>query len=438
MRYRIQKSMFLVLAITLFLSLLLVAGVIYQESLSTMKREVSRETGYLAEALNLLGDSYEEDITKFSKDSRVTLISSQGVVLYDSLENANAMGDHSSRKEFQDAVENGRGDSLRMSDTMGKHTYYYAIRLEDGNVIRIAESIDTLFPIMMRILPYLLLIAGGMLILAWLLGQYETNKIIRPINELDIEHPMENTIYPELTPLLERIENQKKENSAAEQIRREFSANVSHELKTPLTSISGYAEIMKNGMVREADIPVFSERIYKEASRLISLVEDIIKISKLDENVVGLDMEEVDLYTMTKEICHRLAPQAERKKVCVQMSGEPVLVKGIRQILDEMLYNIIENGIKYNKDNGNVDIWVGNTIFGPKVSVADTGIGVPEEEKDRIFERFYRVDKSHSGETKGTGLGLSIVKHGALLHNVKITVNSEVGEGTKVTLQFPQ
>lgn len=438
MRYRIQKSMFLVLAITLFLSLLLVAGVIYQESLSTMKREVSRQTGYLAEALNLLGDSYEEDITKFSKDSRVTLISSQGVVLYDSLENANAMGDHSSRKEFQDAVENGRGDSLRMSDTMGKHTYYYAIRLEDGNVIRIAESIDTLFPIMMRILPYLLLIAGGMLILAWLLGQYETNKIIRPINELDIEHPMENTIYPELTPLLERIENQKKENSAAEQIRREFSANVSHELKTPLTSISGYAEIMKNGMVREADIPVFSERIYKEASRLISLVEDIIKISKLDENVVGLDMEEVDLYTMTKEICHRLAPQAERKKVCVQMSGEPVLVKGIRQILDEMLYNIIENGIKYNKDNGNVDIWVGNTIFGPKVSVADTGIGVPEEEKDRIFERFYRVDKSHSGETKGTGLGLSIVKHGALLHNVKITVNSEVGEGTKVTLQFPQ
>ena len=219
-------------------------------------------------------------------------------------------------------------------------------------------------------------------------------------------------------------------------MRKEFSANVSHELKTPLTSISGYAEIIMNGMVRPADIPLFSERIYKEARRLITLVEDIIKLSKLDEESVELEKEEVDLYDLTREIVSRLAPQAAQKNIHMEVTGEPVIYKGIRQILDEMVYNICENAIKYNNDNGRVTVWVGSTLSGPKISVADTGIGIPKEHQERIFERFYRVDKSHSKERGGTGLGLSIVKHGAILHGAKVNVESDEGKGTRMEILF--
>ena len=220
--------------------------------------------------------------------------------------------------------------------------------------------------------------------------------------------------------------------------REEFVANVSHELKTPLTSISGYAEIMMNGLVRAEDIPGFSKRIYKEARRLITLVEDIIKLSKLDEESVELEKEDVELYELTREIVSRLSPQCSEKKISVALSGEPVFCHGIRQILDEMIYNITENAIKYNRDGGSVSVWVGNTLDGPKISVSDTGIGIPEEHQERIFERFYRVDKSHSKERGGTGLGLSIVKHGAILHGAKVTVSSEPGKGTKIEIRFPK
>ena len=226
------------------------------------------------------------------------------------------------------------------------------------------------------------------------------------------------------------------EREEREDLRREFSANVSHELKTPLTSISGYAEIMKNGLVKPEDMKGFAERIYNEARRLITLVEDIIKLSKLDEGNVQLEKEEVDLYKLTREILTRLSPQAAKRKVHVEVTGEPVEYVGIRQILDEMIYNICENAIKYNKEGGKLTVWVGNTLQGKKVCVTDTGIGIPENETDRIFERFYRVDKSHSKETGGTGLGLSIVKHGAMLHGAKIHVDSKLGEGTKIELIF--
>ena len=221
-------------------------------------------------------------------------------------------------------------------------------------------------------------------------------------------------------------------------MRKEFSANVSHELKTPLTSISGYAEIMKNGMVRPQDMSAFSERIYKEARRLITLVEDIIKLSKLDEESVEIEKTEVDLFELCREIVSRLAPQAAGKKVRLAVTGEPVKYFGIRQILDEMIYNICENAIKYNVEGGYVDVWAGNTLEGPKVAVTDTGIGIPKEHQERIFERFYRVDKSHSKETGGTGLGLSIVKHGALLHGAHVTVSSTEGKGTRMEIKFPR
>ena len=274
--------------------------------------------------------------------------------------------------------------------------------------------------------------------LALFLANWQTKRLMEPVMHLDLEHPLDNVIYPEMVPLLEVIDRQNKEKEAVANMRKEFSANVSHELKTPLTSISGYAEIMMNGLVRAEDIPGFSKRIYKEARRLITLVEDIIKLSKLDEESVELEKEDVELYELTREIVSRLSPQCSEKKISVALSGEPVFCHGIRQILDEMIYNITENAIKYNRDGGSVSVWVGNTLDGPKISVSDTGIGIPEEHQERIFERFYRVDKSHSKERGGTGLGLSIVKHGAILHGAKVTVSSEPGKGTKIEIRFPK
>lgn len=228
-------------------------------------------------------------------------------------------------------------------------------------------------------------------------------------------------------------------NRAEEEIvkmRKEFSANVSHELKTPLTSISGYAEIMKSGMVNREDMIVFSERIYKEASRMIALIDDIIKLSKLDEDSVEVEWQDVDLYALCEEIVERLTMSARKRDVQVELDGEPVVYYGVKQMLDEMIFNLCENAIKYNVPDGKVMLWVGNTPEGVKIIVQDTGIGIPKDQQERIFERFYRVDKSHSKETGGTGLGLSIVKHGAIFHHAQIRVDSEVGKGTKMEVIF--
>ena len=235
------------------------------------------------------------------------------------------------------------------------------------------------------------------------------------------------------------MENNGLPNRAEEEIvkmRKEFSANVSHELKTPLTSISGYAEIMKSGMVNREDMILFSERIYKEASRMIALIDDIIKLSKLDEDSMEVEWLDVDLYEFSQDIVERLNMSARKRSVQVELSGEPVVYFGVRQMLDEMIFNLCENAIKYNVPDGKVHLWVGNTPEGVKVIVEDTGIGIPEDQQERIFERFYRVDKSHSKESGGTGLGLSIVKHGAIFHHAQIKVESEIGKGTKMEVTF--
>ena len=325
---------------------------------------------------------------------------------------------------------------MRRSATVGKDMYYYALLLEDGSVLRVSKVADSLVSTAMALFPVMGTLAVLMVLFALLLARWQTARLIKPINALDLEQPLENEVYEELNPLLVAIDKQNKEKEAVSNMRKEFSANVSHELKTPLTSISGYAEIMKNGMVRPDDMPLFSERIYKEARRLITLVEDIIKLSKLDEESVELEKEDVNLYDLTREIISRLSPQASQKDVRMELSGEPVYYNGIRQILDEMIYNVCENAVKYNNEGGRVTVWVGNTLDGPKVSVSDNGIGIPKEHQERIFERFYRVDKSHSKERGGTGLGLSIVKHGALLHGAKVNVESEPGKGTKIEMMF--
>lgn len=438
MRKRIQRSMMLILAVTLVLFYAIMSVILYNRNLNLLKSEVKQEAEYIRTAVNISGPSYLDQMSQADERTRITQIDENGDVLYDSSSEESDMENHGAREEIKEALASGTGESERVSDTLGRELYYYAVLLDDGTVLRVAKSMDNLAMTALNVLPVMGVLAVIMIGFALMLAKWQTKKLIKPINELNLENPLENTIYEELTPLLVAMDKQNKEKEAVSNMRKEFSANVSHELKTPLTSISGYAEIMKNGMVRPADIPVFSERIYKEARRLITLVEDIIKLSKLDEESVELEKEEVDLYNLTMEIVSRLSPQASQKHIRMEVTGEQVNCFGIRQILDEMVYNVCENAIKYNNEGGRVSVWVGATLDGPKISVSDTGIGIPKEHQERIFERFYRVDKSHSKERGGTGLGLSIVKHGALLHGAKVSVDSAPGKGTRIEMLFPK
>lgn len=436
MKVKIQRSMLLVLFATLLIFYALLVLVMYQKNLTLLKQEVNQEARYIRTAIDISGSEYLKEMDAVDRRTRVTRIDTEGKVLYDSGNDAETLEDHSKRPEIKEALAEGTGEDVRMSGTVGKEMYYYAILLEDGSVLRVAKTMDNLGAMARSTLPVISILAVVMMVFAGILGRWQTERLIRPINELDIEHPLEHVVYEELRPLLTAMDKRNKEKAAVEDMRKEFSANVSHELKTPLTSISGYAEIMKSGLVRAEDIPNFSERIYKEAKRLITLIEDIIKLSKLDEGSVEIEKEEVDLYELSREIISRLSMQASMKHVHITLAGEPVAYVGIRQILDEMIYNVCENAIKYNVEGGSVSVWVGSTLSGPKIQVTDTGIGIPEEHQERIFERFYRVDKSHSKERGGTGLGLSIVKHGALLHNAKVTVESDTGRGTRMEILF--
>lgn len=438
MRKKIQRSMVMVLAVTLLLTYAIITVITYNRNMDMLKVEVRQEARYIQTAINISASDYLEKMDGVDWTTRVTQISPEGEVLYDTRRDGSTLENHSGRKEVKEALASGEGEDVRMSDTVGQEMYYYALLLDDGTVLRASKSMDGLIGTAVNNLPVMAGLAVAMLVLAYFMAKWQTNRLVKPIYELDLEHPLVNKTYDELTPFLEAMDRQNREKEAISNMRKEFSANVSHELKTPLTSISGYAEIMKNGMVRPADIPVFSERIYKEARRLITLVEDIIKLSKLDEESVELEKQEIDLYEMTREIISRLAPQASQRNIHMEVTGEQVTYFGIRQILDEMIYNVCENAVKYNNENGRVSVWVGNTLEGPKVTVTDTGIGIPEEHHERIFERFYRVDKSHSKERGGTGLGLSIVKHGALLHGAKVSVDSTPGRGTRIEMLFPK
>ena len=436
MKNKIQRSMILIVTLALLCSYSLMTIVIYRQTLGIMETELAQEADYIRTAIRISGEQYMKDMDEARKETRVTWISAEGKVLYDSTGEQNALENHSSRKEIKEAKKSGTGQDIRLSDTVGKEMLYYAVRLEDGTILRVAKNMDTVWRTALKVLPYMILIGIAMALISWFVTNVQVGRLIRPINTLDLEKPLENDVYEELSPLLERIDRQNREKEKMEQMRREFSANVSHELKTPLTSISGYAEIMMDGLVRQEDMRGFSRRIYNEASRMITLIGDIIRLSKLDEGTIELEKEDVDLYRLIRDIVSRLSVQAEKQNVRIEIVGEHVTFHGIRQVLDEMLYNIIENAVKYNVPNGKVSVWVGNTLNGKKVIVNDTGIGIPKEHQDRIFERFYRVDKSHSRETGGTGLGLSIVKHGALLHGADIHVESEVGKGTRMELLF--
>lgn len=546
MNKKIFRLNFLVSVIVLVITFAMVFGALFYYFEGQIFSELKSETEYVSAAIKNEGADY---IKGFSDSSRrITLIDKNGAVIADSAADAGSMGDHSDRQEIVDAQKLGSGKSSRYSATLMQKTLYYAVKLDDGSVLRLSTVQNSVFAVLSGLIQPFVAILAIALIVSLVLSKRASKAIIEPINRLDLDNPEKNVAYEELTPLLRRIHEQKETisrqieeagrrqaefsliienmqegllitdrhanllmlNSSAkkllgakneksvfelnrtkeftdavlsalngekreseteikgrnyqllvtpvkdrdavagavaliiddteriqrETLRREFTSNVSHELKTPLTSILGFAEILKAGGTPDDTVKDFANSIFDEAKRLVSLVSDIIKISELDENAVKFDEEKVDLFALCEDVRARLNPIAKKNNIKLTLTGTQAFIPGSATVLSEMIYNLADNGIKYNKDGGKVNIDVADSGEKVLLTVSDTGIGIPASEQARVFERFYRVDKSRSKEAGGTGLGLSIVKHGAQFHNAQISLESAPGSGTSVEIKF--
>lgn len=556
MRKTIFRSMLLLALITILVAALFSGAVTHAMLTDRVKAEVRSEARIIALALP---DGGEERIFammgRVNPTTRLTLIAPDGTVLLDSAADPATMENHKNRPEVKLALSAGAGEEFRTSGTLDERTYYYALRLENGQVLRMAATSDSIWAIFLRHAGWLFVAMVPVLLFAAWLAHRQTRGIIAPMLTLDLEHPRDNDVYEELSPLLLRMERQREEiarqiealdkkqqeftaitenmregltildanlqilslnrsaatlfgvsvedvrgryfltlnrsellskalsgavlrgevgsceltlggryyqltatpvspqngqvggvvllaldvteQKQAETLRREFTANVSHELKTPLTSISGYAEMIESGIAKKADVIPFSAKIHSEASRMIQLVEDLLALSKLDEKAGLPNPVELDLLPVLNRVSVRLNELAERRGVTIQITGEDQRVWGDATLLEELTANLCENAIKYNREGGSVTLALSKNAGQPCLRVSDTGVGIPKEHLSRVFERFYRVDKSRSKETGGTGLGLSIVKHIAQLHHAALSLSSEEGRGTTVTVLFP-
>lgn len=553
MKKRIYRNILTLAAFALILILGVCVSFFGNSFRSQTRTELAAEAAFVSKACEEAGDgtAFCEGMGKIG-DIRLTLISPDGTVLYDSDASASDMENHLKRPEVAEAFEDGSGSASRLSSTMDSVTYYEAVRLSDGNVLRLCMKRTSIFQIFLQMLPLLAAVAAILLLTALLSARTLTGKIVSAINDIDLKHPSKTIVFPELEPLLNRMDTQNEqlkqqmsdlleqerkfqiittnmneglilldasekivfmnqslkeslgagkmdytgkhislfhrsaqmseviqnaqkgkardavitfyerkfhiygnpvfenskitgvvlffvdisEKERAEQMRREFTANVSHELKTPLTSISGYAEMIQNQMVQPKDIPVFAGKIYDEAGRLLVLINDIIKLSRMDEGQNIQPKEVVDLAEISQDIYTRLLPVAEKKTVTFEMEISKVQVLAVRPMIYDMIYNLCENAIKYNKEQGHVMLEVFEKEERPIIRVTDTGIGIPAKHQERIFERFYRVDKSHSRQTGGTGLGLAIVKHVVEYHGGYIEIHSREGIGTVITIHL--
>lgn len=551
MTKRIFRSICIV-AISVFLaSLVLIMGVLYDYFSKMQQNQLKIQTELAYQGVAHEGMDYFVDLD--TDAYRITWINTDGTIIYDTESDASSMENHLNREEVKEALSNGYGESSRYSETLTERFFYSAKKLPDGTVIRLSGTQYSVWILLFGIAQPIAIVIGIALILSFVLASRLSKKIVRPLNELNLEKPMENKTYQELQPLIDRIDSQQRqlkvqsaelcrkqdefdaatknmneglvllneqgmiisinhtaskilsissycigrdilmlnnsfeiqellrkaksgehakaqimfgdleyqltaspvvsdkkvtgiallifdvsEKEKSEQMRREFTANVSHELKTPLQSISGYAELMRNGMVKPEDIRPFSGRIYSESKRMIALVDDIINLSRLDEGVDDMEREDVDVYIIAENTIRALQPKADEARVTFTLDGEHAVLNGIPQLLSVIVFNLCDNAVKYNRENGSVSVEIRNKEDAVVLSVSDTGIGIPQEYQERIFERFYRVDKSHSKEIGGTGLGLSIVKHAARIHNADIKLQSVVGGGTAITVIFPK
>lgn len=440
--FSIFCSSFFIGIFVYFICAVCFVSVMYRYFESEVFNDLKNETYYIEKYIENGKASYLSELESLN---RITLIHSDGTVYYDSSMPAEEMENHLLRTEVYRAFENGEAKISRYSSTMAETTLYYARCISNGDVIRVSDgrySIFVLFLGMGQVFLILLLVAA---IAASAAGIWLSKKIAAPLNKIDLDNPDSSSVYREVEPLLERIEEENFEKKQREEIRRQYTANVSHELKTPLTSISGFAEILRTGEASRDVIADFADSIYTESQRMISLVNDIIKLSKLDEKSIAMEKEALSLKEIVAETFQVLRSTAEIKNIKMEFSGESGFINGVRPVIYEMVYNLIDNAIKYNRINGSVFVSIasrhknghsGNDESTVILTVRDTGIGIPYSERDRIFERFYRIDKSRSKELGGTGLGLSIVKHAAKYHDAAISLQSEEGKGSEFTVTF--
>ena len=375
-------------------------------------------------------------------DLRITLISQDGSVLFESATDQ-PMENHLTRPEIRQAMESGVGKDIRDSQTMGYETYYYAVRLPSGEILRAAQDAETIWSIYDSSIPAIVLSCVALMMAAAILSALLTKALVQPVLNMteDLDHIQENVPYKELIPFAENIHSDRILRENNEKMRQEFTANVSHELKTPLTSISGYAELIETGIAKPEDVQGFAQKIHVEATRMIQLVNDILQLSNLDNvSETGNEpvMEVVDLLDVARECTERQKLNARRAYISLSCLGESAPVRGSRSLLDELCQNLCDNAIRYNRPGGKVQITTACSRDGHcTLTVADNGIGIPREAQSSVFERFYRVDKSRSKATGGTGLGLAIVKHIARIHNARIKLESQVDVGTTITVTFP-
>lgn len=417
---------------------------------------LSQETELIAAALNEQQEPIAFLRSLDREDLRITLINKDGSVAYDNEASPSMLPNHGDRPEVAKAFESGSGSAERASSTLDEIMLYRAVRLNNGQVVRLAQAQPGVAAILMSLVAPMLLIAAAGAVLSFFLARRESRAIIEPLQEVDLDHPRRSYehAYAEMVPMLERIESQRQELKRQmavladnDRMRREFTANITHELKTPLTAISGYAELIANGMVEgEDDLRTFGGRIYREAGRLAALVNDILTLSNLDEAERASDgeavpigsTEPIELSRAIYAVEQRLEQVARQANVTIGHETKPVVVEGVSCLIDELIYNLASNAIRYNRPGGTVTLRCGTNDDGrPYLSVADTGIGIAPEEQGKVFERFYRVDKSRSKARGGTGLGLAIVKHAALYHHASLDLSSELGVGTTITVTFP-
>ena len=429
--FAIFKSTFLLGSLVYFLCAIMFISNLYNYFEQQIFNELENEATFIEDFI--LNHQYDE-IRNFDTKNRITLIHKNGEVFFDNKVDIQEMENHFTREEILGALQNKQAKVARFSSTMTEKTLYYAKLLSNQDILRISCNQHSVAVLVLGMSQSLLIMFVIAIIICAVIAKFVSKKIVEPLNKINLENPEDTNVYQELKPFTHRISEENFEKEQREELRQQFSANVSHELKTPLTSISGFAEILKNGGTDEQTTKDFANTIYEETQRMISLVNDIIKLSKLDEKSISQEKEEINLTELSKEVITPLLPVAEKKNVKIDLEAEnQVFINGVRSVIFEMVYNLVENAIKYNKNDGKVIVKIEKKSENPSsrikpvviLSVSDTGIGIPKNEQERIFERFYRIDKSRSKESGGTGLGLSIVKHGAKYHNAKVTLSSQ-------------
>lgn len=451
MKRKINKRLFSTATLAILVTLLLTVAVCY----NLLKKQIMDDLRVYAKPMvyyletnsdeGTEGDDIRQRIAPFEKelagdDIRITVIAADGSVVYDSAVLTEKLVNHKNRPEVKAAFDTGEGREIRKSDTLDKSTYYYAVLLKDGRVLRVAKDADSIYTLIEYAVPYLLVIVVILIFACGILSHYMAEGIMRPVKQIaeNAENIDQVESYEEMKPFIDAIKRQHDDVLENAKLRQEFTANVSHELKTPLTAISGYSELIENGMViDEGEIRRFCGEIHKNAGRLLTLINDVIRLSELDDSENSEILEPINLLESARACAGMLQINAEKHHVTLTAEGENTVIMATKQMVEEVLYNLCDNAIRYNRENGSVTVIVEDRLDTAVLTVKDTGIGIPREHQERIFERFYRVDKSRSKSTGGTGLGLAIVKHILLKLDATISLKSEPEKGTEITVSFP-